>query len=66
MKYQDFKNSPFLKVYIEEQRNKISKELKRQEKEKQWEIVKVVFAFCALMFSMYLDPEFWRFVFYGN
>jgi len=46
--------------------NKIYKELKRQEKEKQWEIVKVVFAFCALMFSMYLDPEFWRFVFYGN
>lgn len=59
----DFKNSPFLKLYREEQLKKIGKELKRQKRKENWEVAKVAFVFCGLMFSTYLDPEFWRFIF---
>jgi hypothetical protein len=65
MKYPDFKNSPFLNAHMKEQRNKINEQLMRQEKERATEVVKVVFAFLALMLSMYLQPELWRLIFQG-
>jgi len=58
-----YKDSPFLKKFREEQLNKIDAQLKRQEKEIHWNVMKVVFGFCVLMYSMYLDPEFWRYIF---
>ena len=62
----DYKNSPFLKTYMDEQRNKLDEQLKIMERGQNSEIIKIVFIFIGLMFSMYLDPELLRFIFQIN
>ncbi len=58
-----YEDLPILKKFRDEQLKKIDAHLKEQEKEIRWNMIKAVFLFCTFIYSMHLDPEFWRYIF---
>jgi len=61
----DIKNSPFLKLHMEEQRNKTVKQFKQADKDRRGPILQLALVIIFFFIAVCLDPLAFRFIFQG-